>query len=64
MTQATGTSKSDSLSSGASNAEKQGSLVKDIDTVILGADASRNIMILHSPKNLGGTRTRPDNKVP
>jgi hypothetical protein len=53
----------DSLSSGASNAEKLRSLVEEIDTVHLAADASRNVMILHSPKNLGGTRTRPDKKV-
>jgi hypothetical protein len=38
-------------------------LVEEIDTVILAADASGNIMILHSPKNFGGTRTCPDNKV-
>ncbi len=45
------------------DAKKLRSLVKEIDTVILAADASRNIMILHSPKNFGGTRTLPDNKV-
>jgi hypothetical protein len=38
-------------------------MVKEIDTVILAANASGNIMILHSPKNYGGTRTCPDNKV-
>jgi hypothetical protein len=38
-------------------------LVKEIDTVILAADASKNIIILHSPKNFGGTRTCPDNKI-
>jgi hypothetical protein len=36
--------------------------MKEVDTVILAANASRNIMILHSPKNFGGTRTPPDNK--
>jgi len=37
--------------------------VEEIDTVILAADANNKIMILHSPKNFGGTRSRPDNKV-
>jgi hypothetical protein len=39
------------------------SLVKEIDTVILAADAYKNIMILHNPKNFGGTRSKPTNKV-
>ena len=34
-----------------------------MDTVILAADANNKIMILHSPKNFGGTRSRPANKV-
>jgi hypothetical protein len=54
---------SDILSLGASNKAKIQALVKEIDTVILAADASRNIVILHSPKNFGGTRNHPDNKV-
>ncbi len=54
---------SNSLSSGASNAERLLSMAEEIDTVILAANARRNIMILHSPKDFGGTRTRPDNKV-
>ena len=37
--------------------------MEEIDTVILAADANNKIMILHSPKNFGGTRSRPDNKV-
>ncbi len=36
---------------------------KKIDTVILAANSNGNIMILHSPKNFGGTRSRPENKV-
>jgi hypothetical protein len=51
------------LESGLSEEEKLRSLVEDIDTVILAADANNKIMILHSPKNFGGTRSRPDNKV-
>ncbi len=38
-------------------------MVEEIDTVILAANADNKIMILHSPKNFGGTRSRPDNKV-
>jgi hypothetical protein len=38
-------------------------IIEEIDTVILAADKSRYFMILHSPKNFGGTRTCPDNKV-
>ena len=34
----------------------------DLETVV-AADANNQIMILHSPKNFGGTRSRPDNKV-
>ena len=37
--------------------------MEDIDTVILAANANNKIMILRSPKNFGGTRSRPDNKV-
>jgi hypothetical protein len=47
---------SNSLSLVALDAEKLQSLVKEICTVILAADVSRNIMILHSPNNFGGTR--------
>jgi hypothetical protein len=38
-------------------------LVEEIDTVILAANLNGNIMILHSPKNFGGTRSCPKNKV-
>jgi hypothetical protein len=38
-------------------------LVEDIDTVILAADTNRKLALFHSPKNFGGTRTRPDDKV-
>ena len=51
------------LESGLSEEEKLRSLVEEIDTVILAADANNKIMIFHSPKNFGGTRSRPDNKV-
>jgi hypothetical protein len=54
---------SDMLSSGDPTEIKQRSLVEDIDTVILVANANRNIMILHSPKNVGGTRIQSKNKV-
>jgi hypothetical protein len=51
------------LSSGDSNKAKLRALVEEIDTVILAADLNKNIMILHSPKNSGGTRSRPEDKV-
>jgi hypothetical protein len=51
------------LSSGDSNEAKLQALVEEIDTVILAADSNNNIMILHSPKNFCGTRSRPKNKV-
>jgi hypothetical protein len=48
---------------GDSNKAKLQALVEEINTVILAADSSKNIMILHSPKNFGGTRTCLQNKV-
>jgi hypothetical protein len=54
---------SDVLGSEVSTEAKIRDLVDEIDTVIFIADANRNIMLLHSPKNFGGTRSRPDNKV-
>ncbi len=51
------------LNSDNKHATKLQQLVKEIDTVILAADANKRIRILHSPKNFGGTRTRPENKV-
>ncbi len=51
------------LKAGFSEEEKLRSLVEEIDTVILAANANNKIMILHNPKNFGGTRSRPDNKV-
>jgi hypothetical protein len=51
------------LSSNNNDATKLRQLVEEIDMVILAADANKRIMILHSPKNFGGTQTRPENKV-
>jgi hypothetical protein len=51
------------LNSNNNDVTKLRQLVEEIDTVILAADANNRIMILHSPKNFGGTRTRPENKV-
>ena len=48
---------------GSSRGENVQSLVEEIDAVISAADANNKIMILHSPKNFGGTRSRPDDKV-
>ena len=49
------------LKAGFSEEEMLQSLVEEIDTVILAANVNNKIMILHSPKNFGGTRSRPDN---
>jgi len=49
---------SDILGSEVSTEAKLRDLVDELDTVILAADANRNIMLLHSPKNFGGTRSR------
>jgi hypothetical protein len=54
---------SDIINSGDPTEIKLQSLDEDNDTVILAADANRNAIILHSPKNFGGTRIRPENKV-
>eukprot|EP00957_Ditylum_brightwellii_P210619 15365185-Ditylum_brightwellii.AAC.1 len=39
------------------------SLAEDIGIVFLVADEDKKIAILHGPKNVGGMRTRPSNKV-
>jgi hypothetical protein len=54
---------SDTFQSGHSDVEKLRSVVKETDTAILAADANKNVLIFHSPKNFGGTRTRPKNKL-
>jgi hypothetical protein len=54
---------SDSIGSKDSDFKKIKSLVEEIGTVILAADETKNVMIFHSPKNFGGTRTQPKNKV-
>jgi len=51
------------LSAEISTEAKLRDLVDEIDTVILAADANKNVMLFHSPKNLGGSRSRPENKV-
>ena len=54
---------SNTLDANFSNEAKLKDLVEDIDTVILAADANKNVALFHSLKNFGGTRTRPDDKV-
>ncbi len=51
------------LGSRVSKEKKLRSLIKEMDKVILAANGNNKIMILYSPKNFGGTRSRPDNKV-
>jgi hypothetical protein len=50
---------SDTFESGHSDIEKLRSVVEEIDTVILAADANKNVLVFHSPKNFGGTKTIP-----
>ncbi len=38
-------------------------MVEEIDTVILAANANKNVLTFHFPKNFGGTRTRLKNKL-
>jgi hypothetical protein len=54
---------SDTLSSGDTEATKLQQVTEEIDTDILATNASNGIIMLHSPKNFGGTRTRPANKL-
>ena len=35
----------------------------DADSVVLGADAEKKVVVLHSLKNLGGSLLRPANKI-
>ncbi len=51
------------LGSGDTEATKLQQVTEEIDTVILAANGSNGIIMLHSPKNFGGTRTRPANKL-
>jgi hypothetical protein len=54
---------SNTLSSGDTEATKLQQVTEEIDTVILAVNASNGIIMLHSPKNFGGRRTRPANKL-
>jgi hypothetical protein len=54
---------SNTLNADFSNDAKLKDLIEENDTVILAADANKKLAVFHSPKNFGGTRTRPDNKV-
>eukprot|EP00957_Ditylum_brightwellii_P197737 15064864-Ditylum_brightwellii.AAC.1 len=54
---------SSALKAGLSKEAKLQALTEDIDSVFLVADDEKHVAILHSPKNFGGMRTRPTNKV-
>jgi hypothetical protein len=54
---------SNTLGSDVNKATKLQQVTKEVDTVILAANASNKIMLLHSSRNFGGTRTRPANKL-
>ena len=51
------------LSSELEDDERVESLVEEIDTVILAADADAQLLIIHSPKRFGGTRSRATGKI-
>ena len=53
----------EAMSSENSDEARVKSLTEEVDTVILIADENREVTVIHSPKNHGGTRTRPTNKV-
>jgi hypothetical protein len=54
---------SNTLGSDVNKATKLQQVTEEVNTVILAANASNRIMLLHSPRNFGGTRTRPANKL-
>ena len=51
------------LSSEDTLVQKVRTLTEDVDTVFLAATPDRLINVFHSPKNLGGTRVRPTDKI-
>ena len=53
---------SDILGSEVSTEAKLRDLVDELDTVILAADAKRNIMLLHSPKKMVAQGPAPTTK--
>ena len=53
----------EAMSSENSDDARVKSLTEEVDTVILIANENREVVVIHSPKNHGGTRTRPTNKV-
>ena len=54
---------SNSMNLSRSFDERLIALMEEIDMVILLADKDKKIAIVHNPKNFGGTRTRPTNKI-
>ena len=54
---------SDILGSSKNKTTKLRQVMEEMDTVILAANSSNRIMLLHTPKNFGGTRTRLANKL-
>ncbi len=51
------------LAAGTSLRMKIGNLVEDVDSIFFVANDEKCIQLIHSPKNLGGTRTRTKNKI-
>ena len=54
---------SNSMGSSRSIGERMNALTEEVDTVVLIVDENKNIAVVHSPKNPGGTRTRPTHKI-
>ena len=52
-----------SMSSTQSIGVRLNSFAEDVDTVIFIADLNKKVAVIHSPKNHGGTRNRPTNKI-
>ena len=51
------------LAAGQTSSEKLKQLVDEIESIILVANEKNEITIIHSISNLGGTRSRPENKI-
>ena len=51
------------LAAGATLQSKIKNLVEDVDSIFFVADDEKCLQLIHSPMNLGGTRTRVDNKI-
>ena len=51
------------IAASVSERERLLALCEDVEAVIFIADDAGKIKMIHSPKNFGGTRSRPENKI-